>query len=145
MENNVGRFFDEQKDSHVRSGFTSPTGAQLFESKTQRLPKAVLRTDEFCADRAFGEEATFIENPCEGNMSTTSFPQKAREYIRPILHRKIPVSVDREALGFYYRIQLYRIVSVCFFRYVFRKRRMQETGTVWQPSIAKGGYYEKDQ
>ncbi len=88
VENDVGRFFDEQKDSHVRSDFTSPTGAQLFESKTQRLPKAGLRTDEFCADRALGEEATFIENPCEENMSTTSFPRKAREYMRPYFAQK---------------------------------------------------------
>ena len=74
MENNVGRFFDEQKDSHVRSDFTSPTGAQLFESKTQRLPKAVLRTDEFCADRAFGEGRPNIENPCGSNMSQSHPP-----------------------------------------------------------------------
>ncbi len=42
----------------------------LFESKTQRLPEAVLRTDEFCAGRAPGEDARFIENPCEEHLST---------------------------------------------------------------------------
>ena len=50
----------------------------MFESKTQRLPKVGLRTDEFCADRAFGEEARFIENPCEENMSTTHSQVQSR-------------------------------------------------------------------
>ncbi len=43
----------------------------LFESKTWGFRKEDLRTDEFCANRAFGESETFIENPCEENMSTT--------------------------------------------------------------------------
>lgn len=45
----------------------------MFEVKTRCLPKEDPRTTEFCADQAFGEEVTNIENPCEDNLSTDHF------------------------------------------------------------------------
>ncbi len=67
----VVRFCDEQLDSHEWNRFTGPTERNCLSPR--RGPSEGRPTDEFCANRVFGESVTFIENPCEENMSTIPY------------------------------------------------------------------------